>query len=78
MADLVEPAAGRMPADSMMVRFGETAFSLQVQRADSLTLRGSVPFALERGSVRTPEWMRDTIVVVVGVTPLNVNMSEEP
>jgi hypothetical protein len=77
IGDVLDAAAGRVAADTMTVCLGSTTFSLHVDRADSLTIRGSVPF---EGNVRLPdppEWTPHTISAVVGVTPLNVNMIEE-
>lgn len=78
IADLLDPATARVPVDSVTVRLGNTPFSLHVERADSITIRGVLPFEGDSRLPNPPEWMPHVIAVVVGVTPLKVNMVEEP
>lgn len=77
IADLIEHPDVQLSADTMTMHIGPMTFTLSIDRADSLTIRGTVPF---EGAERLPEppaWLPHTIAAVAGVTPLTVNLKEE-
>ena len=78
IGDLLDTTAGQVPADTMTICLGNRTFSLCVERADSLTIRGTVPFEGNDRLPDPPEWLPHTIAMVAGVTPLVVHMVEEP
>lgn len=78
IGDLLDAPAGQVPADTMTICVANRTFSLNVECADSLTIRGTVPFEGDDRLPDPPAWLPHTIAMVVGVTPLNVHMVEEP
>lgn len=74
VADLLDPACRAQVTDSDRVMIGPQVFSLHVERADSLTLRGTVTCEPSSWSSANEAGTLDTLSMVVGVTPLHVNM----
>ncbi len=74
MCDLLGPGRGPQCTESAHVTIGRQMFSLRIERADSLTLHGLVVCEPPGCPAPADTSGQDTLSMVVGVTPLNVNM----
>jgi hypothetical protein len=71
MADLLDLSEGLKCPDSMSVSVGERTFTLTIDRADSLTIRGVAPW-VGYGPIQAGGTSQ-TLVMAMGVTPEKVN-----
>jgi hypothetical protein len=74
MSDLLDASRSFTCVDSACVIIDQKTFAVHVERADSITLRGTVTCEATSWAPARSINPQDTLAMVVGVTPLQVNM----